>query len=152
MRSWRAVIPNVRMLPGAESYDVLVEHVVEQCTTVDEAIALVARLIDERRFAWGNLIVATAHEVAALEVRDRHLEVTRSQAWVARANHQVCLGATPDDDDTLTTSSHRYMAAEAGLTRGRSDIRDICRCCAGISQTHSTASAITESTPPCTAT
>ena len=106
---------NVRMLPAAESYDVLVEHVVEQCTTVDEAIALVAGLIDERRFAWGNLIVATAQEVAALEVRDRHLEVTRGQTWVARANHHVCLGATPEDDDTLTTV-HRYTTADAGLS------------------------------------
>jgi hypothetical protein len=106
---------NVRMLPGAESYDVLVEHVVEKCVTVDEAVALVAGLAAERRFAWGNLIVATAHEVAALEVRDRHLQVARGQAWVTRTNHHECLGATPDDDDT-TTSSYRYTAADAGLS------------------------------------
>jgi hypothetical protein len=106
---------NVRMLSGAESYDVLVEQVVEQCTTVDEAAALVAGLIHKHRFAWGNLIVATPQEIAAFEVRDRHLEVARGQAWVARTNHHVCLGATPEDDDT-TTSAPRYAVADAGLS------------------------------------
>jgi hypothetical protein len=114
---------NVRMLPCAESYDVLVEYVVEQCVTVDEAIALVAGLAAERCFAWGNLIVATAHEVAALEVRDRHVHITRGAAWAARANHHVSLGVTPDDDDTIT-SAPRYTAADAGL-RGVGQVSDM---------------------------
>jgi hypothetical protein len=58
--------------------------------------------------------VVSPQEIAALEVRDNRVEVDRSSAYLARANHHVCLGATPDDDDT-TTTFFRYHAAFDGL-------------------------------------
>ncbi len=105
---------NVRTIPGGENYDLLVQEVIDHCTTVDEAIMRVRRCVRERRFSWANLLVVSPEGIAALEVRDRHVEVERSRILLARANHHVVLGATPEDDDTTTTLP-RYDAARAGL-------------------------------------
>jgi hypothetical protein len=93
---------------------VLVEDIVENCRTVNEAITYVERTVYDRHFSWGNLLVGTAHEVVALEVREHHVEVERSPFLLVRSNHHVCLGATPDDDDR-ETSALRYQTAHEGL-------------------------------------
>ena len=105
---------NVRMMPDSASYDRLVELVVENCTTVEEAVLCVRDQVRESRFSWSNLLVATPEGVAALEIRDRHVEVERSPVLVARANHHVCLGPNSDDDDR-TTTQQRYRTARQGL-------------------------------------
>lgn len=105
---------NVRGIPGGENYDKLVQAVVENCATIDEAIRLVRGLVGERTFSWCNMLVATPGGAAALEVRDHRVEVERSPVFVARANHHVCLGVTPDDEDTMTTL-HRFDLAYNGL-------------------------------------
>jgi predicted choloylglycine hydrolase len=105
---------NVRTVSGGDNYDKLVQAVVENCTTIDQAIVQVRRLAADQLFCWANMIVATAGEIAALEVRDHHVEVERNPSFLARANHHVCLGATPEDDDTDTTP-FRYQVAYEGL-------------------------------------
>lgn len=112
---------NGRTISGGDNYDKLVQAVVEGCTTLDQAVECARDLAAERLFCWANMLVATADGMAALEVRDRHVEVERNPAIVARANHHVCLGATPNDDDTLTTAD-RYQLALEGLRHvGRLD-------------------------------
>jgi hypothetical protein len=105
---------NVRTVKNGDNYDKLVQEVVENCTTVDQAVTHVHGLVANHLYCWANMIVATPREIAALEVRDHHVEVERSPGFLARANHHVCLGVTPDDDDT-TTTSFRYRAAYDGL-------------------------------------
>jgi hypothetical protein len=109
---------NVRTVPGGDNYDKLVQEVVENCTTLDQAIAHVRRLVKDQLFCWANMIVATPAEIAALEVREHHVEVERSPNFLARANHYIRLGATPHDDDTITTP-FRYRAACEGLRTAR---------------------------------
>jgi hypothetical protein len=105
---------NVRTVPQGDNYDRLVKAVVENCADLDHAVACVRDLVGARLYCWANLLLATAGEVAAVEVRDHHIEVERHPTQIARANHHVCLGATPDDDDTTTTAD-RYHAANNGL-------------------------------------
>jgi hypothetical protein len=105
---------NVRSIPGAKNYDRLVQAVIEQCQDVDEAIACVRDLVERETYSWANMVVTTPHELAALEVRGKHVEVERSASLIARANHHVCLGAHPEDDDTLTTD-WRYTNARQQL-------------------------------------
>jgi hypothetical protein len=50
---------NVRGIAGAENYDKLVQAVVENCATLDEAVRCVQELVSERAFSWANLLVAT---------------------------------------------------------------------------------------------
>jgi hypothetical protein len=109
---------NVRMLSDGESYDKLVEAVVEHCTTIEDAISHVRDQVREWQFSWGNLLVATPEGVTALEIRDRHVEVERDPVFVARANHHTCLGPTPNDDDS-TTTEQRYRVARQGLEAAR---------------------------------
>lgn len=119
---------NVRTVEAGDNYDKLVQGVVEHCATIDEAVVQVRRMAAEQRYCWANMVVATPDGVAALEVRADHVEVERHPISIARANHHVCLGATPQDDDTITTG-FRYQTAREGLNtaRGIEDIFGILR-------------------------
>jgi hypothetical protein len=105
---------NVRTLPDGDNYDKLVQAVVENCSTIEQAVACVGELGRQRLFCWANMLVATTDGVAALEVRNHHVEVERNPLFLTRANHHSCLGATLEDDDT-TTSGFRYQSANQGL-------------------------------------
>jgi hypothetical protein len=105
---------NVKTVPNGDNYDKLVQAVVENSTTIDQAIACVRELVQNRTFCWANMVVATTEGVAALEVRDHLVEVERHPVMVVRSNHHVCLGATPDDDDT-TSTQNRFQCASEGL-------------------------------------
>ncbi len=105
---------NVQTISGGANYDRLVQAVVENCATIDNAVECVSDLVRTRLFCWANLLVATTEGLAALEVRDRRVEVERQPLLIARANHHICLGAHPNDDDTTITRS-RYDSAVAGL-------------------------------------
>ena len=114
---------NVQTVPGGENYDQLVQAVVEACATIDEAVECVRALAQAQPFCWANMIVATPTGLAALEVRDRRVEVERQPAMIARANHHICFGAHPHDDDT-TTTGFRYESARSGL-EGVNDLDDL---------------------------
>lgn len=114
---------NVRTVDGGDNYDKLVQGVVENCTTVDDAIKRVRQMAGEQLYCWANMVVATPEGVAAMEVRGDHVEVERHPVYIARANHHVCLGATPQDDDTITTG-FRYQTAHDGL-KTASSLNDI---------------------------
>ncbi len=101
---------NVRSISGAQSYDRLVQAVVEQCQTIEQALDCVRSMVRQDSFSWANMIVATAEGVAAFEVREQQVEVQYDSQSIARANHHVILGPHPQDDDTATTA-WRYETA-----------------------------------------
>jgi len=105
---------NVQTIPNGENYDRLVQAIVENCTTIEEAVECVSDLVRRQSYCWANMLVATPDGLAAFEVRDRRVEVERQPMIIARANHHVCLGARPNDNDTSTTQ-FRYQSALAGL-------------------------------------
>lgn len=105
---------NVRTVEDGDNYDKLVQGVVEHCATIDEAVERVRHMAAERLYCWANMVVGTADGVAALEVRADHVEVERNPVSIARTNHHICMGATPQDDDTVTTG-FRYQTAIEGL-------------------------------------
>jgi hypothetical protein len=105
---------NVRTVEGGDNYDKLVQGVVDHCATIDEAVMQVRQMAAAQSYCWANMIVAAPDGVAALEVRGGHVEVERDPTAIARANHHICLGATPQDDDTVTTG-FRYQTAHNGL-------------------------------------
>lgn len=109
---------NVKTIENGVNYDRLVQAVVDNCSTVDEAVQKVQTLVASDSYCWANLIVATPDEVAAIEVRDGKIGIERSAIAVARANHHICLGANPDDDDTVTTAI-RYKLALDGLNNAK---------------------------------
>ena len=110
---------NVKTIKNGQNYDELVQAVVEHCTTVDEAIQGVQDLVHKNTYCWANMIVASVNEVAAIEVREQEIAVQRHLVYITRANHHIYLGATPDDDDTLTTA-WRYETADSLLARSTS--------------------------------
>jgi hypothetical protein len=114
---------NVKTVERGENYDRLVQAVVENCSTIDEAVRQVRALVEAGSYCWANVLVATPNEVAAVEVRDGQIGVERNPAGLARANHHICLGANADDDDTVTTPV-RYDLAANGLRRAQ-DLTDI---------------------------
>jgi len=105
---------NVRTIEGGDNYDRLVQGVVENCTTIQQAIDQVRQMAAERLYCWANMVVATPAGVTALEIRGDRLEFERNPVFAARSNHHICLGATAEDDDTWTTG-FRYKTAFEGL-------------------------------------
>ena len=107
---------NVRTIVNGDNYDKLVQAVVQNCDTVAQAVDCVRQLVSEQLFCWANMLVATVEGVAALEIRDHHVAIERNAEAIARSNHHICLGATPEDDDT-TTSVPRFQSVVNGLRR-----------------------------------
>lgn len=107
---------NVKTVENGENYDRLVQAVVENTRTVDEAIQYVGDLVRRNAYCWANMLVATPSEVAAIEVRDGRIGVERASQFVTRSNHHVCLGVNPDDDDVAETAI-RYELAHEGLRK-----------------------------------
>lgn len=114
---------NGKTVPGGANYDRLVQAVVENATTIEEAVAQVERLVHNDDFCWANMLVATPAGVAALEVRDRTVIVEHDPIVIARANHHLCGGSNEGFDDTVTTFVRYGLAAE-GLQAVRS-INDV---------------------------
>lgn len=79
---------NIKTLKRAKNYDLLVELVLRKAATIDEAVEVVEEAIRRERYGWANLVVATAKEVAALEVSGR-VVVARDPVSIARANHFI---------------------------------------------------------------
>ena len=85
-------------------------------------------MVRQTVFHRANMLVTTSTGVAALEIRDHHVEVERSPEWVVRANHHVCLGPTPDDDDSVTSAFRQETAADMlGSVRRLEDVFPILR-------------------------
>jgi len=95
---------NVRTLPDHDNYDRLVEIALREGTDVPSAVEAVRRAVSDRPFLWGNLVMIDDEQTAAVEVRSSQIEVLIGPDRLGRSNHHVVLGATPSDDDVVTTA------------------------------------------------
>jgi len=95
---------NVRTLPDHDNYDRLVEIALREGTDVPSAVEAVRRAVSDRPFLWGNLVMIDDNQTAAVEVRSSQIEVLIGPDRLGRSNHHVVLGATPSDDDVVTTA------------------------------------------------
>ena len=94
---------NVRTVPGL-NYDRLTEIALREGTDVRSGVAAVEQAMKRDPYVWGNLVLIDQSDVATVEVRGQQLKATlHATDRVARSNHHVELGATPEDDDTVTT-------------------------------------------------
>jgi hypothetical protein len=94
---------NVRTLPDHDNYDRLVEIALREGTDVPAAIEAVRQAVSERPFLWANLVMIDDNQTAAVEVRSDRIEVSFGGDRLGRSNHHVVLGATSEDDDTVTS-------------------------------------------------
>jgi hypothetical protein len=95
---------NVRTLPDHDNYDRLVEIALREGTDVPSAVEAVRRAVADRPFLWANLVMIDSTQTAAVEVRSSQIEVVLGTDRLGRSNHHVVLGATPSDDDVITTA------------------------------------------------
>ncbi len=94
---------NVRTVPGL-NYDRLTEIALREGTDVRSGVAVVERAMKRGPYVWGNLVLIDQSGLATVEVRGQQLKATfHPTDRVARSNHHVELGATSEDDDTVTT-------------------------------------------------
>lgn len=94
---------NVRTVPGL-NYDRLTEIALREGTDVRSGVAAVERAMGEDPYIWANLVMIDERQLATVEVRGQDLKATfHGEDRIARSNHHVELGATPEDDDTVTT-------------------------------------------------
>jgi hypothetical protein len=117
---------NVRTLPDHDNYDRLVEIALRNGTDVRSAVAAVADAVADHPYLWGNLLMIDGEDTAAVEVRGDRIEVVPGSDRMARTNHHVVLGATPTDDDVVT-SGPRFRSVERRLQAANSieDISDL---------------------------
>ena len=102
---------NVRTVPGL-NYDRLTEIALREGTDVPSAVAAVERAMSRTPYVWANLVVIDQSELATVEVRGQQLKATfHPSDRIARSNHHVELGATPEDDDTVTTEPRLRSAS-----------------------------------------
>ena len=114
---------NVRTIPGL-NYDRLTEVALREGADVPSGVAAVERAVRRDPYVWGNLVLIDQSNLATVEVRGRQLKATMHPAdRIARSNHHVELGVTPEDDDTVTTGP-RLRSATDRLRNARS-LRDI---------------------------
>ena len=104
---------NVRTVSGGDNYDKLVQAVVENCTTIKQAVDCVQTLVRDRLYCWANMIVATKQGVAALEVRDHHVEVERNSVCAARAR----VSSASDHSGIPTSLMLAVSASATGLLK-----------------------------------
>ncbi|MFQ5833357.1 MAG: hypothetical protein ACE5H4_11680, partial [Candidatus Thorarchaeota archaeon] len=90
---WGLAACNSTVLATSDTaYDILMEHVLRESRTVDEAHERVTEeLRAGARFQWGNFLLATPKEVAAIEIGDGVSEFERDSVMIARANHHLRL-------------------------------------------------------------
>ncbi|MCE2527787.1 MAG: hypothetical protein J4G00_09685 [Actinomycetia bacterium] len=116
---------NVRTVPGL-NYDRLTEIALREGTDVRSGVEAVERAMRRHPYIWANLVMIDEHELATVEVRGQELKATyQGDDRIARSNHHVELGATPDDDDTVTTVPRLRSASRR--IREASDLPDIFR-------------------------
>jgi len=119
---------NVKMKPGAKSYDILTQRVVEKCKSVDEAVNVVEKAVHAQPHSWGNIVVATKDEVAAFQVAER-VNVFRNSLQTVRTNHHIEEGRRPIVYDGAVGSIKRYEVARRLLekVKGVDSVFDVLR-------------------------
>ncbi len=96
------------------NYDCLVEAALCAAKNVQEAIATLQCEVAAQPYWWGNLILADAHQLAAVEVRQQEIRVEYAANQIFRTNHQPMFGEAASPDN-LPCSARRFASAQARL-------------------------------------
>ena len=117
---------NVRTVPGL-NYDRLTEIALREGTDVRSGVAAVERAMSREPYVWANLVLVDRADLATVEVRGQQIKATfHPTDRVARSNHHVELGSTPEDDDTVTSGPRLRAAARRLRDAGQlSDIFEL---------------------------
>lgn len=95
---------NVRTLPDHDNYDCLVEVALREGSDVSSAIEAVRDAVADHPYLWGNVVMIDDQQTAIVEVRGSRIEVSFGSDRLGCSNHHVVLGATPEDDDVVTSA------------------------------------------------
>ncbi|MFW9913244.1 MAG: hypothetical protein ACFFEU_12275 [Candidatus Thorarchaeota archaeon] len=109
VNKWGLSVCSSTVLANSDTaYDVLLERVLRECITIDEAAELVGSDLETgNRYQWCNFILATPEEVGAIEIGDGIMEIEKLPAMITRANHHLKLPTV----ETLKTASREEREA-----------------------------------------
>ncbi len=101
------------------NYDLLVESALHRAVDLASALEIIQNRVSRTPGWWGNLILADAGRLAAVEVRGRETRIEYGEDRVVRTNHQPLFHerASPDG---IVCSAPRFAAARARLSRAKS--------------------------------
>jgi hypothetical protein len=93
---WGLSVCSSTVLANSETaYDLLLEKVLRECRTIEEAEELVRSDLEiGNMYQWCNFLLATLEEVGAIEIGDRIMEIERLPVMISRANHHLKLPTT----------------------------------------------------------
>ncbi len=76
------------------SYDLLTERIVLEAKTIDEAIDICKKEINNaQKYQWCNMVISTPEELAAIELAPPNIGIDRSSDFIVRTNHQLTLNS-----------------------------------------------------------
>ncbi|RDE17553.1 MAG: hypothetical protein C4K49_02260 [Candidatus Thorarchaeota archaeon] len=100
------------LIRPAEAYDFLLEEVLRNARTLDEAYRIVSTSLETgKRYQWCNFVVATPNEVGAIEIGDGVCDIERDPKMITRANHHNKLST----GDVLAKASRQEREAGGPL-------------------------------------
>ncbi|MBN2229186.1 MAG: hypothetical protein JW779_06290 [Candidatus Thorarchaeota archaeon] len=132
MNRWGLVACNTTVLVTQDTaYDILLERVLRESKTIDEAFNLVrADLNHGSRYQWCNFILASPQGVGAIEIGDGVAVLEQDYIMIARTNHHLLLPtadilrhASPAEREAggpLATSQNRRQEAFKLLQEAKS--------------------------------
>jgi hypothetical protein len=93
VNKWGLSVCSSTVLANSDTaYDLLLERVLRECRTIDDAVELVKNDLESgNRYQWSNFLIATPKEVGAIEVGDGIMEVEKLPEMITRANHHLKL-------------------------------------------------------------
>jgi hypothetical protein len=109
--------------PRSLNYDLLVQHVMAECNSVDGAIENIKNLVGKHAYWWGNVVLADNEKVAIAEVRDSACKFKVGDNVAFRTNHQPLFGENASPDG-IECSGLRYASAAERLAQAAS-VQDI---------------------------
>ncbi|NHJ13465.1 MAG: hypothetical protein EAX95_07295 [Candidatus Thorarchaeota archaeon] len=90
-------------------YDILLERILRECTTIDDAFLLVQNDLEVgHTYQWCNFVLATLEGVAAIEIGEGTCDLEKNSDAISRTNHHLRLATT---DQVKAASSEEREAA-----------------------------------------
>ncbi|MHA2295030.1 MAG: carcinine hydrolase/isopenicillin-N N-acyltransferase family protein [Candidatus Hodarchaeales archaeon] len=78
-------------------YDLITERIVLEARTVDDAIKICEKEVQETtKYQWCNMVIATPKQIVAIETTSRDMTSTSSNDYMVRTNHQLLLNTNDD--------------------------------------------------------
>ncbi|MEH6632581.1 MAG: carcinine hydrolase/isopenicillin-N N-acyltransferase family protein [Halopseudomonas aestusnigri] len=102
---------------NASNYDILVETALSQSRNIETALSALSKRIAAHPSWWGNLVLADATGIVAVEVRDSILKIERNSSKIIRTNHQHLHGTDDGIENNTSNSYGRFEWASEKLAQ-----------------------------------